>query len=415
MATADALQAAGNLRPALAAVTAAIDAMPADAPPDLRSRARSLEGMLLGKLGQTPRALASAHEALSAALAAGHTATAAAAYQAIGIVHENAGEFTAASEAYDVAIDYCESSGVPTVLASCAVCLCHVLRQRGEWRRSLALGRTLVDDPAVEEKQRAIAAAVMSQAHALRGERRPARLRAMEAAPVLRQYEVLGAGAECSWTFARLDVLERAPEAALEHCRDVLRRWEDSEDLHYSLNALAWSAGLFADHGCEDDLNRVVRALTAIAAGNGNREALAMLSGALGELARAEGNAAAAVEHFRHALDLHQEIELPHDRAELLVRAAAAARDSGLPELAREWLSDARQQARRLGARPLLATADAALAEPGGGDGGLRAAAGLTARQLQVIRRVAEGRRTARSRPSSTSPSARSTCTCATR
>ncbi len=392
IATADALQAGGNLRPALAAVTAAIEALPADAPADIRSRARSLEGMLLGKLGETPRALASVHEALSAALAAGHTATAAAAYQAIGIVHENAGQFVAASEAYDVAIDYCESSGVATTLASCSVCLCHVLRQRGEWRRSLALGRSLVEDPAMDERTRAIAAAVMSQAHVLRGERRPALLHAMEAAPVLRQYEILGAGAECSWTFARLEVLEGSGETALEHCRDVLRRWEDSEDLHYSLNALAWSAALFADHGCEDDLNRVVRALTAIAAGNGNREALAMLSGALGELARAEGQAGAAVEHFQHALDLHQEIELPHDRAELLVRAAAAARESSRAEQAREWLTEARAQARRLGARPLLAATERALAELGGAGAGSGAAAGLTARQLQVIRRVAEGR-----------------------
>jgi DNA-binding CsgD family transcriptional regulator len=392
IATADALQAGGNLRPALAAVTAAIEALPADAPADLRSRARSLEGMLLGKLGETPRALASVHEALSAALAAGHTATAAAAYQAIGIVHENAGEFVAASEAYDVAIDYCESSGIRTTLASCSVCLCHVLRQRGEWRRSLTLGRSLVEDPAMDERTRAVAAAIVSQAHALRGERRPAQVYAMEAAPVLRQYDVLGAGAECSWTFARLEVLEGSGEAAMEHCRDILRRWEDSEDLHYSLNALAWSAGLFADHAREDDLNRVVRALTAIAAGNGNREALAMLSGALGELARSEGQARAAVEHFKHALDLHQEIELPHDRAELLVRAAAAARDSDRPEQAREWLTEARAQARRLGARPLLAAAERALAELGGAGAGSGAAAGLTARQVQVIRRVAEGR-----------------------
>jgi DNA-binding NarL/FixJ family response regulator len=117
-----------------------------------------------------------------------------------------------------------------------------------------------------------------------------------------------------------------------------------------------------------------------------------MLARALGELARSEGDAAAAVEHFQQAIELHREIELPHDRAELLVSAAAAARGAGLDEQAREWLGEARLQARRLGARPLQATAERGLAELGGPGAGPAAAAGLTPRQLQVIRRVAEGR-----------------------
>ena len=150
---------------------------------------------------------------------------------------------------------------------------------------------------------------------------------------------------------------------------------------------------MFAALGQDEDLNRVVRALASIAAESaGNREALAMLARALGELARSEGDAAAAVEHFRQAIELHREIELPHDRAELLVSAAAAARDAGLDEQAREWLGEARLQARRLGARPLQAAAERGLAELGGPGAGSAAAAGLTPRQLQVIRRVAEGR-----------------------
>jgi DNA-binding NarL/FixJ family response regulator len=135
-----------------------------------------------------------------------------------------------------------------------------------------------------------------------------------------------------------------------------------------------------------------VNALATTAARNGNDEALAMLARGLGELAHHEGDAAAAVEHFRRAIDLHRDIELPHDRAELLVSAAAAARACGQDDRACEWLTDARLQARRLGARPLQAAAErqlSALGSPGAAPGG---AAGLTPRQLQVIRRVAEGR-----------------------
>ena len=124
--------------------------------------------------------------------------------------------------------------------------------------------------------------------------------------------------------------------------------------------------------------------------GKGNRESLAMLAGAIGELALHDGEAAVAVEHFQRAIDLHAEIELPHDRAELLVSAAAAAHAAGRDDQARAWLGEARLQARRLGARPLQALAERRLAGLGGGTATL--AAGLTPRQLQIIRRVAAGR-----------------------
>ena len=282
-------------------------------------------------------------------------------------MHENAGEHGKASEAFEVAIDYCASTGIAGTRAVCSACLTHVLRQRGEWRRSLALSRTLVENPDADPGSRAIAASVMSQIHASRGERRPARLRVMEAAPVVRQLRIFGAEMECSWTLARLEVLEGSVEGALEHGRDLLRRWEESEDRHYSLNALGWLSGLFAEHRQEEDLQRVVRALGAIAEENGNREALAMLARALGELAQAHGDPAGAIAHFERAIDLHQELELPHDRAELLVSAAAAACAAGREDQAREWLTEASAKARRLGARPLLATAEQALAQLGAG------------------------------------------------
>jgi DNA-binding NarL/FixJ family response regulator len=212
----------------------------------------------------------------------------------------------------------------------------------------------------------------------------------LEAGPVVRQMQALGVEVECLWTLARLELLEGAPDAAVEQCRELLRRWEATEDLHYSLNALAWAAGVFAAQGEGDDLQRCVRALSTIAAESGTREALALLAGGIGDLALFDGAPAVALEHFQRAIDLHAAIELPHDLAELLVRAAAAARAAGHDDLARTWLGDARLCARRLGARPLQAAAERELAELGGGTETL--AAGLTPRQLQIIRRVAAGR-----------------------
>ena len=390
LAAADLLQSSARLRPALAAIETTLAELGPDASPDLLSTAWSLQGRVLGKLGQTTEALAAVQAALAASLAVGHTLTAAAAYQALAVVFENTGDLGRAAAAYEVAMDYCATNGLSGTGATCRACLCHVLRQRGEWRRSLALCRALLDDPSTDAANRAIACAVMSQIHASRGERRPARRRALEGGPVVRQLQVLGAEMECLWALARLELLEGAPDIAVEHCREMLRRWEATEDLQYSLNALAWSAGVFATYGEGDDLQRCVRALSTIAAGKGNRESLAMLAGAIGELALHDGEAAVAVEHFQRAIDLHAEIELPHDRAELLVSAAAAAHAAGRDDQARAWLGEARLQARRLGARPLQALAERRLAGLGGGTATL--AAGLTPRQLQIIRRVAAGR-----------------------
>ena len=44
------------------------------------------------------------------------------------------------------------------------------------------------------------------------------------------------------WTLARLELLEGYDDAALEHCLEIVRRWEESDDRHYSVNALGWVA-----------------------------------------------------------------------------------------------------------------------------------------------------------------------------
>src|SRR4029077_12611730 len=104
LAAAQLLQSIGNFRAALAAIDDVFSLLSPGAPPEFRSRALSLDGVVRAKLGDIPRALESVRSALSEALVAGHPNSAAAAYQAVAIVYENAGELGQAIEAYDVAI-----------------------------------------------------------------------------------------------------------------------------------------------------------------------------------------------------------------------------------------------------------------------------------------------------------------------
>lgn len=392
MAAAEVLSLTGSVRPALNAVRMALAECGGGVSPELEARARILEAVQLGKLGETDQALAAVQVALTEALTAGRAPEAAYAYQGLATVYENAGQFGRADEAYHVAIDYCASTGVEQIATECSACLSHVLRQRGEWRRSLALCRSLLENPATDDVSRLVANAVASQIHASRGERRPARRHVLEAVPVARQLRMIGPEAECAWTLARLELLEDAPETALDHCRELLRRFEETDDRHYALNALGWAAAVFASQHQRDELRRTVAALASIADENGNPEALAILAGGLGQVAREAGDAEEAAAHFQRAIDLFRDVELPHDRAELLVTAAQAALEAGQEQLARTWLTDARQQARRLGARPLQALAEQQLAALDAGPETAELAAGLTARQLQVVRLVAAGR-----------------------
>ena len=310
---------------------------PAPRPTSARARARSRASCSPSSARRRKRS-SRCTTALSEALVGRPSGDGRGGLPGVRVVYENAGELGPAIEAYEVAIDYCASTGIAATAAVCSACLCHVLRQRGEWRRSLALCRTLLDDPASTSGSRAIAAAVMSQIHASRGERRPARLRVIEAAPVVRQLRHLR---------RRDGVLldARAPraarglaEAALEHCRDIIRRWEETEDRHYSLNALAWSAGLFAEHGQEETSARRARARRHRRRERQPRGARDARPRARRARAR-EDDAPAAVEHFRRAIDLHRRSSCrttarscssapPRPRAR---RAATTRRASGSP------------------------------------------------------------------------------------
>ena len=98
-----------------------------------------------------------------------------------------------------------------------------------------------------------------------------------------------------------------------------------------------------------------------------------------------------------HAVELHRGLDLPWERVEIELRAGVALAAAGERELGLERLGEAYRGARRLGARPLAAEAArevAALGESVVARLGSRAAgaAGLSPRELEVVRLVAVGR-----------------------
>jgi DNA-binding NarL/FixJ family response regulator len=201
--------------------------------------------------------------------------------------------------------------------------------------------------------------------------------------------------AALAWLAAR----EGDQRRAEEHCRTVLARWERSQDHHYAVWGLRWSAGWLAGNGRLDLARACTEALSSIVAASGYPDAMAALACAIAETALAEGDADAAATQFARAAELHTALNIPFERAQILVRAAAALAASGERDAALDQLVEAHRTASALGARPLAAeaaSAVAALGVPVIDHLGRRAAAdheaaGLSRREVEVVRLVAQG------------------------
>jgi DNA-binding CsgD family transcriptional regulator len=198
---------------------------------------------------------------------------------------------------------------------------------------------------------------------------------------------------------ARLAAAEGADEEAAERCHALLARWEASEDHHYAVKGLRWGAAFLARREDRAGAHACAEALTRISSETGHADALAALAQAIGETALADGDAETAAEQLGHAVELHTGLDLPFERVEIELRAGVALAAAGERELGLERLRDSYRAARKLGARPLAAEAArevAALGESVVQRLGRRAAAeangaGLSGRELEVMRLVAVG------------------------
>ena len=185
------------------------------------------------------------------------------------------------------------------------------------------------------------------------------------------------------------------------HCRALLDRWERSEDHHYAVKGLRWGAAFFARRGDLAGAHACSEALARIAVDD--RAARRPWPRWLTPSARRRspnGDAETAAEQLRQAVELHRGLDVPFERAEIELRAGVILAAAGEREPALERLGDAYRGARKLGARPLAAEAArevAALGESVARRLGSRAAAdadgaGLSRRELEVVRLVAVGR-----------------------
>jgi len=392
------LQAAGSHTEAAGvAQTAGAEATRADRT-DLRARAMGLEGVARAKQGAFEEGVTIIRSGLSLALDHGLTREAAEVYQRLGTAHEVAGDYAGAREALGTAIGLCQRTDADALEEVCLSCMAYVLRELGDWDQVVELCGDLIAPDATPDRT-LVADGALGAVHAWRGRAdlaRPLLVRCLQTATRL---DVVSMQCDSAAALAWLAAADGDRDRAREHCQVVLDRWTRSEDHHYAVWGLRWSAAWFAQDGAAADARACAEGLSAIATSAGYPDALAALAHALGEIALAEGDADAAAQQLVRAIELHEGLDIPFERAQIKLRAAVALAAAGERDAALEHLADAHRIARMLGAMPLADEIAAEVVAQGASLGellGRRAAAahqhaGLTRRELEVVRLVAAG------------------------
>jgi DNA-binding NarL/FixJ family response regulator len=398
LAAATHLRSAASFRAALALLESAKAEALAAVRPDLEARILGLEGNVRARMGEGGAAVELVRAGLALALEHNLSGAAAEIYQRLADSLEHLGDYRGARETYDEAFGYCAVNALEPTAQLCLACLGVVLRQAGDWDHAAGLCRQVLASPAATLHARGAASGTLGMILVLRGQRGPARPLLPESATVARRIELVAMQLLSAWGLAVLEQA-RSPAAGAERCRAILERWSETEDRHYAISPLRFAATAFAEARDGEAVRACAAALTQIAADTGQDEAMSALAHALGEAALLDGEPAEAAAQFEGAVGLLACVGAPYERAESQRRAAAALVASGRRADAVEQLVAAHRAARRLGARPLAARlADdlAALGERVERRLGRLAAAqlangGLTRREVEVVRLVADG------------------------
>lgn len=366
---------------------------------DLEARAIGLEGNVLARIGKGNEGLRLVREALTLALDSGLTTAAAELFQRLADSLEHAGRYDPARTAYLEGADYCRTRSIESTAQLCLACMAMVLWQTGQWSSAERTSREVINSPDATLHARAVAEGILGIVVALRGSTRRARPHLETSFQIARRIELTAMELISSWGLAICDRLDGDEAGAVDRCRRLLARWEHTEERHYVVPALRWTAMVFAVQRDAAGVRACSDALARIAAQTAQPEAIAALASTLGEAAWLDGDVDSAAAHFANALEAISVRDLPLERAEIGRRAGVAFAHTGRREAGVAALVAAARTARRLGATPLGVTvaADlAAIGEPVERRLGRREARrladhGLTRRELEVLRYVGQG------------------------
>ncbi len=345
---------------------------------DLISLGRLGQGQALIQLGQTARGVSLLDEAMVAATAGEASPIATGiAYCAVIEECQRIFDMRRAQEWTNALTRWCDAQpDLVPYRGQCLVRRAELLRLHGDWQKAMEEARQARDRLSRPPTQSAIGLAYYQEAelHRLRGEFAQAEEAYQESGKRQRRPRP---GLACL----------RLAQGQREAARSAIRRLMDEADERLTRpDVLAAAVEIMI---AEDDIPAARAAadeLTDIAAGIGTPFLRALSAGALGAVTLADGDARGALAALDRALTEWQELEAPYEAARVRVLIGMACRALGDADAAHVEFEAARAIFEELGAAPDIARLDGLSQKSDA------APDGLTRRELQVLRLVAEGK-----------------------
>jgi DNA-binding CsgD family transcriptional regulator len=272
---------------------------------------------------------------------------------------------------------WCERQ--PEMVAFSGRCHVHraeIMQLKGAWSDALEEARFAARRAAQGNHRKALAEAayVQGEVHRLRGE-----LAAAEDA----YGEASRHGREPQPGLALLRLAQGKPDAALAAITRALGEAADPVDRARLLPAYA---GVMLAAGDVEAAGRACDDLAEIARGHEAGVLGAVVAQTRGVVRLAEGDATGALVELRAAWRVWEDVDAPYEAARVRVSMGEACRALGDDDAAALELDAARRAFAEVGAAPDVARLDAL------SGAGAHSDAGLTARELQVLRMLADGR-----------------------
>jgi len=366
---------------------------------DIQARSLGLKGNVLSILGKSREGLEVVNEGLSIALKHNLTAAAAEVYRRLGSTLEYAADYASSREAYYTAYNYCQTEGASAQAQLCLSCMSYVLFRTGDWKQCLKTCREVLNDDSTPESSRSVALGTIGLIRSYSGETRQARKQLHESLNFAHRSQTTAMEFICIWGLAQLAEFEGNDSEAERYYREALEIRERIQEQHDAMTVLISATHFFASRGFEKESNICAEVLASIAASTGKTEALGTLAYALGEIALMNNKYEDAIKQFSQALSHLEKLEIPVEMLKIEFRLGIAYSHADDRDPAVRHFNNAYRIARNLGARSLSAQiADALesvgeLAEEHRNPEAKerRKLGGLTRRQVEVARLIAEG------------------------
>jgi DNA-binding NarL/FixJ family response regulator len=287
-------------------------------------------------------------------------------------------ELRRAREWTDALTRWCEQQ--PEMIAHTGVCLVHraeIMQLQGAWDAALEEARRAGErfaEGVLNERVCGKAYYRQGEVHRLRGERSAAEESYREASR---------RGYEPQPGLALLRLAEGKGDAASSAMRRVL---DEASQPRARAGLLPAYVEIMLASGEIEEARSACRELETISGAHRSDMLRAMSAQARGALALAEGDPQTALGALREAWQAWQELEAPYEAARVRVLVGLGCRAVGDEDTAAWELEAARGAFAELGAAPDAARVDSLTASPQAA-----AAHGLTQRELQVLRLVAQG------------------------